>query len=268
MRNPLVTAPPVSKTWQAPTPTPAPQRALLLQADPLSECIQNPLLVELFPHFFATEQPSCWSWPDAEAIQSMPWSKAPKAFKRPKASWRRMLFVQPLAPMMVVSERCHLRGGNFDHRAVLDDPCLHMGVLYNLVLPFIDRVASGLSIHWPSEDSAAEPSLRVIYTKQCCPCWEWEIHPQFYSHANKTARSNLETNPGSTSPDFNQTLTRDSVVARHSFRKTPQSTYKSLAFHSLGSGCGTNLRPQCRVVCQLDGVLDPNNPNFFAKCHG
>jgi hypothetical protein len=144
--------------------------------------------VELFPPFFAPEQPSRWSWPDAEAIQSMPWSKAPEAFKWPEASWRRMLVVQPPAPMMVVSERCHPRGGDFDHRAVLDDPCLRMGVLYDLVLPFIDRVASGFSIHWPSEDSAAKLSLRVIYTKQCCPRRERKIHPRFYSHAYKTIK--------------------------------------------------------------------------------
>jgi hypothetical protein len=93
MRDLLVAAPLVSKMWQALTLTPALQRALFLQPDPSSERVQNPLLVELFPPFFAPEQPSRWSWPDAEAIQSMPWSKAPEAFKWPEASWRRMLVV-------------------------------------------------------------------------------------------------------------------------------------------------------------------------------
>ncbi|KAJ7348323.1 hypothetical protein DFH08DRAFT_865784 [Mycena albidolilacea] len=47
MRDLLVTAPLVSKTWQALTLTPALQRALFFQPDPSSLSVHNPLLVEL-----------------------------------------------------------------------------------------------------------------------------------------------------------------------------------------------------------------------------
>ncbi|KAJ7301748.1 hypothetical protein DFH08DRAFT_667471, partial [Mycena albidolilacea] len=132
MRDLLVTAPLVSKTWQALTLTPALQRTLFFRPDLSSEPAQNPLLLMLFPPFFAAEKPRRWSWPDAEAIQSMPCAKAPEVFKRREASWRRMLVIQPPAPKMIVTEHCHARHGDFERSAVLDDPCLRMGVLYDL----------------------------------------------------------------------------------------------------------------------------------------
>ncbi|KAJ7813868.1 hypothetical protein B0H14DRAFT_2851835 [Mycena olivaceomarginata] len=75
MRHLLLVAPLVSKTWQAITLTPGPQRTLFFQPDLGSEPIQNPLLVE-----------------------------AEDAFKREGASWRRMLVTQPPARTMTVVE--------------------------------------------------------------------------------------------------------------------------------------------------------------------
>jgi hypothetical protein len=115
----------------------------------------------------------------------MPWAKAPEMFKRREASWRRMLVIQPPAPEMIVTEHCHARHGDFERSGVLDDPCLRMGVLYDLVLPFIDRVASGFCIRWPSENTVDELSLVVTYTKQCCGR-EHEMDRRFYSDANQT----------------------------------------------------------------------------------
>ncbi|KAF7377268.1 putative f-box domain protein [Mycena sanguinolenta] len=107
LRDLLVTAPLVSKTWQAITLTPTLQRLLFFQPDTSSGRAENPLLVELFAPFFVPGGPNRWTWPNFEAIKSMPWSKAPEAFKRPEASWRRMLVTQSPARRLVITERCH-----------------------------------------------------------------------------------------------------------------------------------------------------------------
>ncbi|KAJ7478412.1 hypothetical protein FB451DRAFT_1396193 [Mycena latifolia] len=97
-----------------------PTARLFFQPDPASECIQNPLLAELFPHFFAPESPNHRSWSgNVKSITAMPWSKAPDAFKREDASWRRMFVTQPPAQTMIITENRHARGGNFERRAVL-----------------------------------------------------------------------------------------------------------------------------------------------------
>ncbi|KAJ7460084.1 hypothetical protein B0H11DRAFT_1622585, partial [Mycena galericulata] len=106
MRELLLTAPLVSKTWQAITFAPSLQRALFFEADPSSsEPVQNPILVEMFPPFFGPETRSRWSWPGtSDTIMAMPWSKAPDAFSRKEASWRRMLVCQPPVQTMVIKE--------------------------------------------------------------------------------------------------------------------------------------------------------------------
>ncbi|KAJ6482725.1 hypothetical protein C8R45DRAFT_1002256 [Mycena sanguinolenta] len=193
MRDLLVTAPLVSKTWHAITLTPTLQRLLFFQPDTSSGRAENPLLVELFPPFFAPGGPNRWTWPNFEAIKSMPWSKAPNAFKRPDASWRRMLVTQPPAQRLVITERCHARGGDSVRRAVLDDPSLRMGVLYDLVLPFIDRVASSFLIRWPEDsddNDASDPNeiiLAIHYTKQCRANLRAR-DKQFYSKAANTVK--------------------------------------------------------------------------------
>ncbi|KAF7377265.1 F-box domain protein [Mycena sanguinolenta] len=190
MRDLLVTAPLVSKMWQALTLTPTLQRLLFFQPDTSSDQAENPLLVEMFPPFFAPGGPNRWSWPNSKAIESMPWSKSPDAFKRPDASWRRMLVTQPPARRLVITERCHARGGDFVHRAVLNDPCLRMGVLYDLVLPFVDRPSSSFCIRWRGdgggEDVREEIALSIIYTRQCSGRLDKYIHERFYSDAAET----------------------------------------------------------------------------------
>ncbi|KAF7364623.1 O-methylsterigmatocystin oxidoreductase [Mycena venus] len=183
MRDLLVTAPLVSKTWQAITLTPTLQRALFFQPDPTSTTrIPNPLLVEMFPPLFAVvEDPNRWSWPDAETIMSMPWAKASDAFKRPEASWRRMFVVQPPPQKMVVTETCHGQLGDRERRGVINDLSLRMGILYDLVLPFINRVASSFCIRWHEgiEFKDGDLTVAVIYTQQCCVNFTDEIGEQF-----------------------------------------------------------------------------------------
>ncbi|KAJ7445056.1 hypothetical protein FB451DRAFT_1293226 [Mycena latifolia] len=187
MRDLLVTAPLVCKMWQAITLSPTLQRALFFQPDPSSECIQNPLLAELFPPFFAPESPNGRSQlGNAKAIMAMPWSKAPDAFKREDASWRRMLVTQPPAHTMIVTESCHARGGNFERRAVLKDLSLRMGTLYDIAVPLIDRVASSFRICWHSDaNSEGDLTLAVAYTVQCRRGLPSPLARRFYSDGHK-----------------------------------------------------------------------------------
>ncbi|KAJ7162768.1 hypothetical protein C8R43DRAFT_991319 [Mycena crocata] len=153
MRDLLVRAPLVSKTWQAITLTPTVQRALffLPEAPSASKPVQNPLLVEAFAPFFTfcPEDKHRWSWPgDASSIESLPWAKAPDTFKRADASWRRMLVTQPPAQRLLVTDTSHGRGGNSTHSATLDNGPLHMGTLYDLAAARIDRVASSFCVRW------------------------------------------------------------------------------------------------------------------------
>ncbi|KAJ6506835.1 hypothetical protein C8R45DRAFT_797092, partial [Mycena sanguinolenta] len=95
MRDLLVTAIRISKTWHATTLTPSLQCALFflpsLSSD--SEHIQNPLLAATFPSFFAARSMRCRVRTLMD--QELPWGKASDAFKRAEASWRRMLLTQP-----------------------------------------------------------------------------------------------------------------------------------------------------------------------------
>ncbi|KAJ7757999.1 hypothetical protein B0H16DRAFT_1536461, partial [Mycena metata] len=178
MRDLLVAAPRVNKMWNAITLTPTLQRALFFQSySSDSPPMQNPLLMELFPPFFAPEGPhGPWFWPgDTESITKMPWASAPEAFRRPDASWRRMLVVQPSAPTLVVTETCHSQQGNFQRRATVDynDPPSHglrMGALYDLVVVLLNSTADLFCIRWPGYDGVnLEDDLRlsVFYTRQC-----------------------------------------------------------------------------------------------------
>jgi hypothetical protein len=193
MRNLLITAPLVSKTWQALTLSPALQRALFFQSDGASSTpIFNPLLVEMFPPFFAPATENRWSWPGtASRIMSMPWSKAPDAFMREDASWRRMLVTQPPAQRMILKQTRHGRGGNSERRAVLEDLSLRMGVLYDLAVPSIDRVASSFCIRWhDGTDPDGDLILATIYTVQCTG-GRRILGPQFYSDGFKSVNINF-----------------------------------------------------------------------------
>ncbi|KAJ6584380.1 hypothetical protein B0H19DRAFT_1104882 [Mycena capillaripes] len=213
MRDLLVTASRVSKTWRALTLAPTLQRILFFQPDPSasSETTQNPLLVELFPPFFIPElmarDSERWEegdWPDANAIKAMPWSRAPDAFRRREASWRRMLVAQPPARTMGVIERCHDRGGDSERRGVLrvateldSEGGLRMGVLYDIVLPLINRTDSSFCIRWHSDTGLDESqeqeeekgglTLTAIFTAACIRGRPGPFRDQlFYSEGAKS----------------------------------------------------------------------------------
>ncbi|KAJ6533388.1 hypothetical protein DFH09DRAFT_820291, partial [Mycena vulgaris] len=135
IRDLLVTVPLVNKMWQAITLSPTLQRALFLEADPTASAshpVKNPLLVELFQPFFASNAAKKYPWPgSAASILAMPWAQAPEAFKRADASWRRMLVTQPPAQTMVVIQNSHGMGGMSERRAVLRDHPLRMSMLYD-----------------------------------------------------------------------------------------------------------------------------------------
>ncbi|KAJ7125390.1 hypothetical protein C8R44DRAFT_782988 [Mycena epipterygia] len=196
MRDLLLTAPLICKTWQAITLSPTVQCALFFQPDPQSEPVQNPLLVEMFPPFFAPEpeaQRRFW-WPgQASSIKRMPWSKAPDAFRRKEASWRRMLVTQPPPQTMIVTVTCHGQGGDSVRRAELNDLSLRMGVLYDLAVPYIDRVASSFRIRWHHGlDLEDDLTLDTIYTQQCSSGGRrGTLDKQFYSDGSKPIKVNF-----------------------------------------------------------------------------
>ncbi|KAF7353305.1 putative f-box domain protein [Mycena sanguinolenta] len=188
IRDLLVTAPLVCQTWRAITLTPVLQRALFFEPDPSfrSERLRNPLLMEIFAPFFTPEARSHWDWPDAGAIKSMPWSKAPDAFNRPEASWRRMLVSQPLPQKLLVTEIYYRRGGARERRAVLDNQPLRMEPLYDITLPLVDRVASSFCVHWQQD-----VTLAVAYTQQRRWGSMRVLDMRFYSTLT-THKTNLE----------------------------------------------------------------------------
>jgi hypothetical protein len=65
-----------------------------------------------------------------------------------------------------------------------------MGLLYDLVLPLINRVASSFRIYWNEVIVLApriyEISLAIIYTEQCCVGLPNVIDEQFHRDANET----------------------------------------------------------------------------------
>ncbi|KAF8145045.1 hypothetical protein K438DRAFT_2100116 [Mycena galopus ATCC 62051] len=118
----------------------------------------------------------------------MPWSKAPDAFKRSEASWRRMLVTQPSPLRLIVTSRSDGRGGASQRRGIMNDASLRMGTLYDFVLPCVNQYASSFCVRWcedtPSEDGEREISLIVASTMQCSPNLgrEPEIDRRFYSN--------------------------------------------------------------------------------------
>ncbi|KAJ7187339.1 hypothetical protein C8R46DRAFT_288082 [Mycena filopes] len=174
MRDLLVVAPRVSKTWNAVTLTPTLQRAVFLRPDPTAlstSPVLNPLLMEIFSPFFAPKG----SHPSAESITSMQWAGAPEAFRRVDASWRRMLVTQPPVQTLLVRDGCRARGEDFRREATVqcDDasaPGLRMGALYDIAVSLIDRPASSFHVYWPGHDGLGYTDgvlLAVYYVKQC-----------------------------------------------------------------------------------------------------
>ncbi|KAJ6505377.1 hypothetical protein C8R45DRAFT_1209146 [Mycena sanguinolenta] len=189
MRSLLVTAPLVSKTWQAITLTPTLQRALFLLPDPSSEPVQNPLLAKLFPPFFPKRRNQHGT---SKTISALPWAKAPDAFQRADASWRRMLVTQPPAQTMAITETRSTRGGRSQRHAVFNDPALSMAVLYDLAVEFIDRQSSSFRVHWQHKDeigSQSDLTLSVSYSRGCVISLQgrW-VDEQFHSEAREVVK--------------------------------------------------------------------------------
>ncbi|KAF7344277.1 putative MFS transporter [Mycena venus] len=171
MRDLLVSAPLVSKTWHAITLSPLLQRALFFEADPtVIEPMQNPLLEELFPPFFPPEWQDYRFWGTASSIKAMPWADAPHAFRRADASWRRMLVTQPPAQKMVIVHTNSAKSGRSYRRAVLRDLSLRMGVLYDVVVHFAHRVrnAASFTVRWHNGEGDLTLSLRTS-SVSCMP---------------------------------------------------------------------------------------------------
>ncbi|KAJ7899793.1 hypothetical protein B0H13DRAFT_2029499 [Mycena leptocephala] len=152
IRDLLVTAPLVSKMWQAITLSPSLQRTLFFEADPTASAshpVKNPLLVELFQPFFAPNAARKFPWPgSAASILAMPWAQAPEAFTCADASWRRMLVTQPPAQTMVVIQKNHGMAGSSERRAVLRNISLRMGTLYDFAVPFLHYDDARFRIKW------------------------------------------------------------------------------------------------------------------------
>ncbi|KAJ6564620.1 hypothetical protein B0H19DRAFT_1026259 [Mycena capillaripes] len=186
MRDLLVVAPLVSKAWQATTLSPTLQRALFFEPDPTAtEPVQNPLLAELFPLFFAPagneDENGPRLWPGhATSIMAMPWTKASSAFRRAGTSWRRMLVTQPPAQTMLVTHISYHQGGSSEGRAVLRDLSLRMGVLYDIVMPFADDRDFDFCIRWHyGLDREADLTLNLRSTANCIQTLERGLDERF-----------------------------------------------------------------------------------------
>ncbi|KAJ7763383.1 hypothetical protein B0H16DRAFT_1311169 [Mycena metata] len=135
MHDLLVTASRVSKMWNAVTRTPPLQRALFFLPDiePTAPLTRNPLLMAMFPPFFAPENPdSGVPAGGPQSIMKMPWASAPDAFRRASASWRQMLVMQPLARTLIVEDTFRTPWGTFKRRGKIEfEDGLCMGVLYD-----------------------------------------------------------------------------------------------------------------------------------------
>ncbi|KAJ7213354.1 hypothetical protein C8J57DRAFT_1602071 [Mycena rebaudengoi] len=179
----LATVPLVSKTWQSATLSPTLLRALFFQPDPLSQPIQNPLLVDLFPPFFLADQ----QVRKASAIAAMPWANAPAAFKRPEASWRRMLTSQPPAQTIVIVWTIQGRPmiGTEQRRAVLNwNALLRMGCLYDVTVARICGGETGFRINWHNNTKDADKgdvTLEVFSRVTCVIMPALRLDEKFHS---------------------------------------------------------------------------------------
>ncbi|KAJ7813742.1 hypothetical protein B0H14DRAFT_2852130 [Mycena olivaceomarginata] len=199
MRDLLATAPLVSKTWHTVTLLPIIQRALFFEADPsMSRRIQNPLLGKLFPPFFARPPPANGQrsksapWPgNADAITTMPWSKAPDAFKRAEASWRRMLVIQPPLHTVGITQTINSFMCSDVRRGVLKDLAspLRMGVLYDLALSILDDDNTSFRINWhrnTEDEGEGDIMLEVVASEGCLsPIEKWTLDERFCSDGAK-----------------------------------------------------------------------------------
>ncbi|KAJ6488962.1 hypothetical protein C8R45DRAFT_993280 [Mycena sanguinolenta] len=200
IRDLLVTAPLVNKIWQAITLSPSLRRALFFEADPTASAshpVKNPLLVELFPPFFASNT-SKHPWPGtADSILAMPWCQAPEAFKRADASWRRMLVTQPPAQTMLVIHTLHGMFGMSERRAVLQNYPLRMGMLYDFAVPLLHYGDAQFTIKWNRRRAAEKGDLTfVLSSSTSCVVPEWDVKRVVDERFDSDGRNEVEINYG------------------------------------------------------------------------
>ncbi|KAF7346460.1 putative MFS transporter [Mycena sanguinolenta] len=164
---------------------PSLQRALFFEPDPLSslsQLVRNPLLIETFSPFFAPWESISLRWPGSlDTFEAMPWSKAPDAFKRKAASWRRMLVSQPPVQTLIITQQTSGMTGTSERRAVLNDLPLRMGILYDLTLPLIDDDVVCFRIHWRGIKVEGNLLLEVSAGYGCMDDLSRKLDEQFRS---------------------------------------------------------------------------------------
>ncbi|KAK7048458.1 putative MFS transporter [Favolaschia claudopus] len=182
LRDLLVTAPLVCKAWRS--------HILFFESDPLaplSTRVQNQLLAESFAPFF-TSGPLEWPY-YAKSIMEMPWFKAPDAFRRREASWRRMLVTQPLTQTLLVKHARSSMGGTFERRALLKDLSLCMGFLHDLTLTLIhdqrDSVTSTFRLYWSVDSETRSELTLAVFSSMGCRSRDsdWALDEKFRSEA-------------------------------------------------------------------------------------
>ncbi|KAK7048522.1 hypothetical protein R3P38DRAFT_1868605 [Favolaschia claudopus] len=184
MRDLLVTVPLVSKTWHSMTLLPTLQRALFFRPDPsVATHVPNPLLSEMFPPFFDRRNEMDWD-NSIDVIMGMPWSKAPDAFRRKEASWRRMLVSQPPAQTLVVNQKSSAMGGTSQRKGVLEDLTLSMGVLSDVTLMFVDDDTS-FHVIW-HDDNTSGLTLMLHTSVGCVFDEERELEKKFLNRGAGT----------------------------------------------------------------------------------
>ncbi|KAF8158946.1 hypothetical protein K438DRAFT_328754 [Mycena galopus ATCC 62051] len=182
IRDLLVTVPLVCKTWQAVTLSPALQRALFFAPDSASKRVQNPLLREMFPPFFAFWEASKGSFSDMDDIEAMPWSKAPNAFKRQEASWRRMLIAQPPPQSVIIQQTTSGMTGLSERQAMLKDLSFRMGLLYDLTALLVSDEVTTFWVHWQDDtECRGNLTLEVNAAYGCMDALDRTLDERFHS---------------------------------------------------------------------------------------
>jgi len=135
----LISGQRMCKTWhEVITETPALQEALFFKA-PTSTAprLLNPLLRELWPLWF--KSPSSFNKkrprPKASDFRFLKWTQRPSAFRRPSASWRKMLVISggtPITALKVTLFTNSWLGAEESHGVFLCPNGLRMGALWDL----------------------------------------------------------------------------------------------------------------------------------------
>ncbi|KAF8209890.1 hypothetical protein K438DRAFT_1960111 [Mycena galopus ATCC 62051] len=119
----------------------------------------------------------------------MPWVKAPDAFRRAEASWRRMLATQPPVHTILITKTNHSFMCTSERHEVLKDSPLRMGALYDLAVSFLDADDTSFRIFWrmDTEDKdEGDIMLEVVAELGCLSALEkWILDERFCSDEAK-----------------------------------------------------------------------------------